>query len=304
MIVALLLTVSIAGADALNEEWVTRDTAGIEALLSLMPVESRTAAELTVAGAGARCSTEKHDLGFGGELLEVRWPHGYSYTHALVVLFEGRVASYEISVEGSAGTWKQLRRRYRDAWERSGGPRYEESDCALRYRMTVEPLMDSLLAAVAKELGPVRPVKVPRWAREAYRNLTSPSILIPISEGPVGYAGISREEGPHLDELIAEGRIAVVENVLRSPNPQGRVYATLALLKAKDAGRKLSAETERAMEAVAQLSTPIASQEGCMVTGGRSASSVIAEFRSRSTADRSSGEQSQVHKKGRTSISR
>jgi hypothetical protein len=68
-----------------------------------------------------------------------------------------------------------------------------------------------------------------------------------------------------VEALIAGNQYELVRSVLRSPNPEARVYAVEALKRWERQGRAIQAADREAIEFLACQATPISVCEGCIV---------------------------------------
>jgi hypothetical protein len=77
--------------------------------------------------------------------------------------------------------------------------------------------------------------------------------------------------------LARKKRWPIIENILRGPNPEGRVYAVLALLCGERHGRKVPPETRATIDTVLALDLPISVCRGCMYDHA-TAPAIVEEF--------------------------
>jgi hypothetical protein len=278
--VGILAVHATAAPERLRQDWLRNDLEGIAAFLRLGPLERYRPEVLReqLLQQPAAYGWEEEEIGFGATHVEMARGFGYASIHVEAIMFRDELALYEITLDGSSDTWKRLRDQYAGAWAAAGGPAFEEVDTQFVVKKVVGSVEAAFKAAVATELGPMRPVKVPESFREEYDNLVSPLSNPSISRGPVGYGGQPSGRLEALEALIADGKTDVVENVLRGYSPGGRVHAAIALLSAKKCGLTLSSVTEETIRKVASLDAAVSTQSGCIVHSGRRAAAVIDEY--------------------------
>ena len=101
---------------------------------------------------------------------------------------------------------------------------------------------------------------------DAYRILSSP--LSQLVFGTVCYeSGIPPLGRTELEAILGHERPdMVLGNIVRGPNPEGRVYASEGLLRLARQGTTLSGETKRAIRWVYRSQTGIQVCDGCFVS--------------------------------------
>jgi hypothetical protein len=108
------------------------------------------------------------------------------------------------------------------------------------------------------------PPPPPLFPADAYAKLTDPV-------APLEYGWISGEGGDpaagreEAERLLAAGDAALLRNVARGPNPEGRIFAAEALLRLESKGRKLSAAEAKLVDAVRALPVRVTCAAGCLV---------------------------------------
>lgn len=263
--------------EPLNLEWVKNDVDGVAVLLKFMPVENQNI-EFLKEQLKSFWSVDDEALGFGANRVRFGKGYGYSSVHIDVLTFKNQIAYYEIGVNGSLSKWGEYREQIINAWKQNGGPEFTEKDHKLIYQKKSDSVFESYYSAVANELGEMRPVSVPADLKDAYDYLTSPSNNSYIGEGGCGLGGPVLEGKTSIDALINANRIDLIENVLRAYNPGGRIFAAIALSRMKRQGLKLEPEVRTTLKKVVNLDVPAATCAGCIVSSGRKAKDIVAEF--------------------------
>jgi hypothetical protein len=275
---ALLLAAHTAAApDRLREDWLRKDLEGIATFLAYGPLEFYKADDLR-RRLPEDFGWEEEGIGFDAKHVSIGRGLGYASVRVEAVVFRGDFALYELRLDSSSDEWKRLRHRYARAWAAAGGPTYVEDDSSFVARITLRPVLAAFESAVAAELGPMRPVVVPPSSQEDYDYFVSPLSNPSVSRGPIGPAGAEAGWLEWLERLVDEGKVDVVENVLRGHSPGGRVHAAIALLGARKRGLALSPEAEATIAKVTTLDVPVSTQAGCIVNGDQRADEVIDEF--------------------------
>jgi hypothetical protein len=223
-------------------------------------------------------SVDDDPLGFGANRVRFSKGYGYSSVYVDVLTFENQVAYYEIGVTGSFSKWSQYRDQIVNAWKQNGGPEFTEKGYELTYQRKYESVFDSYYRTVGFELGEMLPVSVPADLKDAYEYLTSPLNNSYIGEGICGLGGPVLEGKTSIDALTNANRRDLIENVLRSYNPGGRIFAAIALLRMKQKGLKLDSDVSTTLNKVVNLDVPAATCGGCIINSGRRAKDIVAEF--------------------------
>lgn len=263
--------------EPLNLDWVHRDVVGIGMLLKLTPTENQQIDGLQESLKG-KWSIEDENLGFGAHRVRFGKGYGYSSVYLDALTFEGRIAYYEIGVDGSSSRWPLIRDQIIQSWKEHGGPPFKEDGATLSFRRRFDEVFESYFRAVASELGEMRRVAVPHDLERAYEYLTSPMNNSYIGEGVCGLGGSVLEGKTYIDLLVEAKRFDLIENVLRGYNPGGRVFAAIALLRMRKQGLVLRVGVAKTIDKVKRLAIPVSTCFGCIVNSGLRARSVIQEF--------------------------
>ncbi|HEY8227640.1 MAG TPA: hypothetical protein VIG25_20380 [Pyrinomonadaceae bacterium] len=263
--------------EPLNREWVRNDVDGVAVLLKLTPIENQNIAFLKIQ-LKRSWSIEDEPLGFGANRVSFSKGYGYSSIHIDVLTYENQVAYYEIGISGSPDKWDEYREEIISTWQRNGGPEFTENGTGLTYHKKYEHLFDFYYRAVAAELGEVKSVNVPDTLKVAYDYLISPFNNSSVGEGICGLGGSILEGKTSIDALIQANRIDLILNVLRGYNPGGRIFAAIALTRMSQQGVALDAEIMTTLDRVLNLDVPASTCAGCIVSSGRRAKDIVAEF--------------------------
>jgi hypothetical protein len=257
-----LLLFALMAADGklppgVNRAWLQADLDLISQVRRALPPDP-TRAEL--AGLSGNVSPpEQIDLGFGMVRHKQRAGGGYMSCDVLSVTHEQALISLQVTCWGEPPKAAQTR----PIIERALGPafaRVEEPWRTIVYRAKYDfPETDRRArAALDRQLGPLAPVTVPAALASAYATLMSPAEELAVgrncSEGGEPPAGAREAKA-----LRAAGRLDLIRNVLRGPNPEARVYA-LAILKAM---RAADAQDRTVIDHLSALPIEIESCRGC-----------------------------------------
>ena len=263
--------------EPLNLEWVKKDVEGVAVFLKWLPIEKQNI-EVLKTQLTKDWAIDDDVLGFGANRVRLQKGYGYSSVYLDVLTFKNKVAYYEIGVTGSLSDWTRYREQIINAWKQNGGPEFTERDAELTYRKKYDSVFESYYRVVANTLGEIKPVSVPADLKDAYEYLTSPLNNSYIGEGICGLNGPILEGKTSIDALINANRIDLIENVLRGYNPGGRIFAAIALLRMKRQGLKLKPEVKTTLNKVVNLDVPASTCAGCIVSSGRTAKDIVAQF--------------------------
>ena len=126
---------------------------------------------------------------------------------------------------------------------------------------------------MADGLGPQKDSSVPKRLAREYDYLMSP--MSPIDVGLLcGDDGVAPEGHEAMERLFKKKRWTLIESILRGYNPEARVYAAIALLRAERSGRGISPELKGSLDAVLALEIPISTCVGDVV-GSEYAAEVV-----------------------------
>jgi hypothetical protein len=234
---------AMAQAKPLVAEWVNEDIEGVSAIVELIPFERQN-----IEGVKARLRKDWHveetNLGFGGKYLELEKGRGYAkgYVHALI--YNGRVAQYEVGIESYSEEWPKIRQRVSNRWKESKGPEVSEEEHGLVFRRTQVTVRHKYQANVAAALGRMNDTSVPSELLKSYTTLTDPMENSTLS---------GTHQNDDISALVNSNRVDLLENVLRAYNPGGRVMAALALLEVEKTGIQLPSNVRQSIDKVLNL---------------------------------------------------
>lgn len=248
LIIAILLVTasfsSVFGQSApLVKEWVTKDLNGTAAIVRLVPFENQNIKALKVR-LRKSWHVEEMDLGFGARYLELQKGQGYSMGYVYALTYNGRVALYEAGIESYSDEWPRIERQIKNRWLAAGGPRFITNEHGFSFKRSIDPVLAEYRAAVASDLGTMKPVEVPVEIAKNY------SSLIDLMSNAT-LSGTHRNDD--IEALVAARRLDLLENVLRGHNPGARVLAALALLELEESENGLSSATKETITKVLNL---------------------------------------------------
>jgi len=223
------------------------------------------APELTIEGlkrALKSCDVrEDRDIGFGSRCVYIAVYGGYTTTwvHVLgstrVGERESRIAGVHVEQTGYPDSWKLVEERLRAAWKRP----MRDVECGLACERDDATLTLELRKRTEDALGGHVDLQVPKELAAAFELLTTP-----FESGVVAKFFSVDGESPGLTAvqmLIDAERVDLLRAVLRSLNPEGRVYAAHTLL----ARGKLDPKDEAAIANLRALDVDITTADGCLV---------------------------------------
>lgn len=125
---------------------------------------------------------------------------------------------------------------------------------------------------IRRELGPIKQVEVPPKLDAAYKLLTDP-----FENSEISFVACN-DGKPAIDALEDAKRVDLIENVLRSYNPGGRIYAAISLLRTERKGRRLTAAIKVVIDKVMKSDASVTTCWGDTGVSGLKARDVIPEF--------------------------
>src|ERR1044072_4141841 len=201
--------------EPLNREWLADDYRSME-LISLLasPAPLTTQKIMDILGVDDKDDTEE-DLGFGANKFNVRKGHGYTSLSIEAFVFKGTIGSYKLELDSSPENWTRIRERMIELWQQNNGPSFEESERGLIHVERDDLVLRKYQAAVAAELGEMKPAAISAELQKSFDSLTKPMEIDSVggSDGETAIAALLNAE-----------RFDLVENVLRGCNPNGRIY--------------------------------------------------------------------------------
>ena len=255
------------GQEPLRSDWLAKDYRSIElisVLESPLPLTTQRIRDIL----GVESDHDEDDLGFGASTFNITKGHGYTALYVEGFVFRGTIGFYKLGIRASNESWPRIRERIIDLWKQNHGPDFHESETGLVHVETNDSVFRSYKSAVSAELGEMKRADVPDELNKAFDYLTS----------PIGSRAIGDSDGEiAIDALVQAKRFDLIDNVLRGFNPNGRVYAALALLKlSKKNELVLSPDTINTIAKVSNLDIPIWTVKGCLVSS-RTAKEILTE---------------------------
>lgn len=205
---------------------------------------------------------EDQDRGFGARRLYVAIYPDCTYWISLLAI-DGSVASASISYSGSVSSesWARVVAALGEVGLSVARPQVEGAFGY--YAFTDRARLQSLSRNVAQEMGAASAVTVPKSLRSTYEALMSPTSRL-VFGSACGYAGTKPAGRAGAQALQKARRVDLLGNILRGPNPEGRVYAAQALESLGRAGVALGAGDQEAIVKVKALPVLINACSGCM----------------------------------------
>jgi hypothetical protein len=253
----LALAPIAASGDGLDEEWVEKDVAVARRVAAALPAEDAKVEDF-LRKLGSSNAEEDRAIGFGGRRLRIALYGGYTTTWVTVIAWNDRVGPVEaFCYEGDEGIWTALKERV--AHEYKGrDPAIEAKGLRARAGQQADP--KGFGDARSKTLGPPAGIDPDPKVADAYRLLWSP--FSDLAYGLMQGEGGDKPDGRvAMEALLAhEQGPALLEDVLRGPHPEGRLYAAEGLLRL---GTKLGEQTARNIEWVRKSDVKIRVARGC-----------------------------------------
>jgi hypothetical protein len=255
-----------------RKEWVER-------LDSFPPAPTLTAAELDAYLAPFSDPPPKpHAMGFGGSTKYYWLQDSLFIRRFRVVAFENRIVAIDVEVFDDQGEVNKAMARFLGPQAKEidiDGVLYRDPEITARFNETV---MDALGFVEEATLSP-DPAKIKILA----------GLLDPLKEVTIGYicsfCGTEIDPTPErqaMKELVAGRQTAILRRILRSANPEARLYADKALRKLQASGEILPAIDLQAMAIVEAMDVPV---NACFCADGDSAPSASKVLRIESCWD-------------------
>ncbi len=254
-------------AAMIQAELVEKDLKMIRNLRELLPPGAKTL-EAFRLGWGVRFSaTDLHlaerDAGFGCHDAHVEARGGYFACAVDLAAHEGRIVALRVHCRTPDRlVWNDLKRRILNAWdgwvrEDDLGVTWEFADAALAGGRDA-----AVAAALGLSLGPAASAPTAS-APAAEKKLDAQFRLLMSALEAHRFGDVCHDTGEPpaarvaMNALIAAGRFDLVRVVLRSANPESRVYAAEALLTRRPADEPLTTADQNAIARIRDLPTPI-----------------------------------------------
>ncbi|MGE3165552.1 MAG: hypothetical protein AB7O52_11645 [Planctomycetota bacterium] len=239
-----------------NADWIARDVAVSRRVVAALPPGDRTATEWLATLAPDRHET--HDLGYGGHRHDLACYGGYTTTWITLVTFDDRIVSLLIGQPMEPDEAGPIGSVLTPVWK----PYATLMGGAFHYEYHSSVMLTHMRARLAHELGSLADLPVPTPYGEAYERLTTAGADLAFGTrcGDDGTPPPGRREA---DQLEAGAQTALLGNVLRGPNPVGRVYAAKALLRLRGSGAALPPEDEAVIAKIRASGLQITVCDGC-----------------------------------------
>ena len=257
-------------------EWEENDIKGVSFVMKLAPIENRRIQDVeklfdAFLYKGAAWS-KKSSLGFGAERIKLSMGLGYTTVYIDYLLFKDRIVHYKIGAEVSADIWPTHGQKVMNAWKDSGGPDFMVKDSEITFDKDFPDVWNAYYSEIKRELGPLKQAQVPPKLDADYKLLTDP-----FENSFISFVACS-DGKPAIDALEDAKRVDLIENVLRSYNPGGRIYAAISLLRMERKGRPLTAATKLAIDKVMKSDASVTTCWGDTGVAGLTAIDVIPEY--------------------------
>lgn len=257
-------------------EWAEMDITGVSFVMGLMPIENRRTQDvekLFNAFQHKNASwSDKSSLGFGAERIKLSMGLGYTTVYIDYLTFKDRIVHYKIGADVSADTWKTHGQKVMRAWKDNGGPNFEVKDSEMIFEKDFSNAWTAYYSEISRELGDIKSVEIPQELEADYKLLTDP-----FENSNISFVACS-DGKPAIDSLEDTKRIDLIENVLRSYNPGGRIYAAISLLRMAQKGHRLTAATKQSIDKVMNSDASVTTCWGDTGISGLKAKDVIPEY--------------------------
>ncbi len=256
----LALAPFASAGDSLNEDWVAKDVAVAQRIVAALPA-GETKLDDFLKKLAASSTDEDRGIGFGARRLRLALYGGHTTTWVTVIAWNGRVGPLEVfCYDGDAGTWAELREEIAGQYE-GREPAIEETGLRVRIGKPGDP--EGFRDERRKILGDALKIEPAAALEDAYVLLWSP--LCDLAYGSMQGEGGDKPEGRvALEKLLAHEQGAnLLEDLLRGPNPEGRLYAAEGLLRLEKKGRTLGEQERNNIDWVRKSDVKIHACRGC-----------------------------------------
>lgn len=249
-----------SAGDLVDEDWAAKDVAVARRIVAALPA-GETNIDDFLKKLDASSTDEDRGIGFGARRLRLALYGGHTTTWVTVIAWNDRVGPIEVfCCEGDAEVWAELRERI--AAEYKGRePAIGEKGLRVRVGKAWEP--EGFQDERGKILGAHLLIDPADDVAEAYLLLLSPF-------SDLAYGSMQGEGGDKPDGRLAMEKIlaheqgaSLLEDALRGPNPEGRLYAAEGLLRLERKGRKLGEQARKDIEWVRKSDVKIHACRGC-----------------------------------------
>jgi len=262
--------------EPLNPAWADEDIKGVKFLMGLTPIENQSIQSLKKRFDAFKDKnawwSDESVLGLGGKRVKLSMGLGYTTVYIDYLLFDDRIVHYKMAADVSSEDWSRHGETVVRAWKEGGGPAFTLKDSELSYDKDFPEVWKDYYGEIAKQLGPMGSLDVPKDLANYYKLLTDPFENSEISM-------VACSDGkPAIDALEDAKRVDLIENVLRGYNSGGRIYAAISLLRMQRKGRKLSSATKLAIDKVVNSDASVTTCWGDIGTSGLRARDIIPEY--------------------------
>jgi hypothetical protein len=262
--------------EPLNPAWADEDIRGVRFLMGLTPIENHSISSLKTHFDAFKYKnaswSDESVLGFGGKRVKLSMGLGYTTIYIDYLLFNDRIVHYKMAADVSSEDWSRHGETVIRAWRDSGGPAFLLKDSKLSYDKDFPEVWKDYYGEIAKQLGPIESLDIPKDLANDYKLLTDPFENSEISM-------VACSDGkPAIDALEDAKRVDLIENVLRCYNPGGRIYAAVSLLRMQRKGRKLNSVTKLAIDKVVNSGASVTTCWGDTGISGLRARDVVPEY--------------------------
>jgi hypothetical protein len=262
--------------EALVPDWVHKDVKGIKFVMGLAPIEKRGIGDVEKQFEDFEFKhaawSDKSSLGFGAERIKLNMGLGYTTVYIDYLVFKGQIVHYTIGARVSSKNWPHHGETVMNAWKEAGGPAFNVVNAELTSGQDFPTAWREYYEEIGTKLGPLKTIEVPLSLADKYKLLTDP-----FENSRISF--VACDDGkPAIDALEDAKRVDLIENVLRGYNPGGRIYATISLLRLQQKGRKLSPDTQRAIEEIINSDASVSTCLGHTGVTGLTARDVVPEY--------------------------
>ena len=257
-------------------EWAKMDIKGVSFVMRLTPIENRRIQDVEKLFDAFHHKnaawSDKSSLGFGAERIKLSIGLGYTTVYIDYLVFQDRIVHYKIGADVSTDTWPTHGQKVMNAWKDSGGPEFKVKDSEMIFDKDFPDAWTAYYSEIRRELGSIKRVEVPPKLDADYKLLTDP-----FENSDISFVACSNGK-PAIDALEEAKRVDLIENVLRSYNPGGRIYAAISLLRMERKGGRLTAATKLAINKVVKADASVTTCWGDTGVSGLKARDVILEY--------------------------
>jgi|GEM_PF-6913221 len=250
-----------ADVGQLNPAWLDQDKAVISRLKPLLPpTPNEISATEWIKQLDISNKIEDRDIGFGGRRYQFATLGGYATAWISLVAYRDEIAQVHIQLTASSSP-PQVVRVIQQTWGSVG----KKTERGVEYDYRSPEVSRKLLEAIAGQLGDSVDVTVPLKHRADLELLLDP--IRPLTVGThCGIAGIAPEGREAIDRLTSAKQLGLLGRILRSTNPEARVYAAMAMDQLGKSGMLVSSADAKAIETIGKLDITIQRCDGCFIS--------------------------------------